>query len=224
MTALSNIRHHPRPRTLAAYAAGQLDEARGVVIATHLALCDDCRTAIRDFESLGGACLETLEPAEMSGSALASFWIRAGDQDQGRAPASTRAANDFALEAALPLSFYLKDGIDGVNWRAIAPGLSQHILPAEGYKTGVLRLLKIAPGVRISKHTHADEELTLILRGAYTDEVGEFRAGDLADLDGETVHTPTAIGDEDCICLIATSAPLVFKGLIGKFVQPFIGL
>ncbi len=224
MTSLSKISHHPKPETLAAYAAGSLDEARGVVIATHLSLCGDCRLAVRDFEALGGVCLEAVEPVAMNESALASFWTRAGVQERSGRTASKLAANDFELDAAHPLASYLKDGIDSIEWRAVAPGLSQHVIPAEGYRPGVLRLLKINPGVRIPKHTHGDEELTLILRGSYTDEVGDFARGDLADLDNEVIHAPLATGGEPCICLIATSAPLRFKTLVGRVVQPFIGL
>lgn len=224
MTALSDIRHHPKAATLAAYAAGNLDEARSVVIATHASLCADCRRVVRDFEAVGGACLDGIEPVAMNESALVSFWTRAGRQERALAPASTRAANDFALDAAHPLAAYLKEGVDAIEWRAVAPGFAQRIIPAEGYRPGVLRLLKIAPGVGIPMHTHGDEELTLILRGSYTDEIGDFARGDLADLDGEVVHAPCATGDEPCICLIATSAPLRFKTLVGRVVQPFIGL
>lgn len=224
MTALSNIRHHPKEMTLAAYAAGQLDEARGVVIAAHLKLCRECRLAVGDFEVLGGACIETVEPIAMSDSALDSFWLRAGKQETARSAASVYAANDFSLDAAHPLARYLKDGIDAIEWRQVAPGLSQHVIPADGYRPGVLRLLKISPGVRIPKHTHGDEELTLILRGSYTDEVGDFRHGDLADLDEDVLHSPLATGEEPCICLIATSAPLRFRTIVGRIVQPFIGL
>ncbi len=224
MTALSNIRHHPKDTTLAAFAAGRLDEARSVVIAAHLKLCAECRLAVVDFEVVGGACLETVEPSTMSDSALDSFWLRAGKQEAAPAPASVLAANDFALDAAHPLARYLKDGIDSIEWRQVAPGLSQFVIPADGYRPGVLRLLKISPGVKIPKHTHGDEELTLILRGSYTDEVGDFRCGDLADLDEDVLHAPTATGDEPCICLIATSAPLRFRSIVGRIVQPFIGL
>jgi putative transcriptional regulator len=221
---LSKIRHHPKDLTLAAFAAGQLDEARSVVIAAHLRLCAECRVAVADFEAVGGACLETIEPVSMSESALDSFWLRAGKQETAPAPASILAANDFALDAAHPLARYLKDGIDAIEWRQVAPGLSQFVIPAEGYRPGVLRLLKISPGVKIPKHTHGDEELTLILRGSYTDEVGDFHRGDLADLDEDVLHAPTATGEEPCICLIATSAPLRFKSIVGRIVQPFIGL
>lgn len=224
MTAMSSVRHHPKEMTLAAYSAGHLDEARSVVIATHLTLCEKCRLAVADFETLGGVCLETIETVAMSEAALDSFWIRAGRQERAGGPASMIAANDFSLDAAHPLAAYLKDGIDAIEWRPIAPGLSQHVIPAEGYRPGVLRLLNISPGVRIPKHTHGDEELTLILRGSYSDEIGDFRPGDLADLDDEVLHSPLATGDEPCICLIATSAPLRFKSFVGRVVQPFIGL
>ncbi|GAB4521704.1 MAG: ChrR family anti-sigma-E factor [Amphiplicatus sp.] len=221
---MTGIRHHPKTETLAAYAAGALDEARAVVITTHLDLCDACRTAARDFETLGGICLEHAEPVAIKEGALERFWLRAGDAPAESTPASTRAANDFDLGEARPLSAYLKGGLDAVKWRPIASGIAQCVLDAQGYRKGVLRLLKIAPGVRLSKHTHGGEELTLILRGAYEDELGEFHPGDLADLDDEATHSPCAIGEEPCICLIAASAPLKFKGLAGKIVQPFIGL
>jgi len=221
---LSNIRHHPKDSTLAAFAAGGLDEARRVVVASHISLCEQCALAVQDFEALGAAFLEAIDPVAMNESALESFWARAGKRERFSEAASTRAANDYALDAAHPLAAYLKDGVDAIEWRAVAPGLAQHVIPAEGYRPGVLRLLKINPGVRIPKHTHGDEELTLILRGSYSDEVGVYAPGDLADLDGEILHSPLATGGEPCVCLIATSAPLLFKTLVGRVAQPFIGL
>ncbi|MEO0399951.1 MAG: ChrR family anti-sigma-E factor [Pseudomonadota bacterium] len=221
---MRSISHHPKTDTIAAYASGRLDEARAVVVATHLTLCQECRTAVADFEALGGACLETMEPVEMADASMESFWERAGAQDIAAPKHGRKAANDLDLLAAQPLKAYLKTPIDEIKWRSVAPGISQHVLEADGYREGVLRLLKITPGTRMPTHTHQDEELTLILRGAYKDELGEFRPGDLADLDDDAEHSPVAIGEEDCICLIATNAPLVFKDLVGKLVQPFVGL
>ncbi|MEM1396749.1 MAG: ChrR family anti-sigma-E factor [Pseudomonadota bacterium] len=223
---MHKVTHHPKDETLADYAAGRLDEARSVVIATHLAYSEACRTAVADFEALGGACLEAVEPVEMESGSMAAFWERAGDQDVLVQSSSQTldAANDLNLDVAQPLRAYLSEDIEDVKWKSIAPGISQHVLEAEGYRDGVLRLLKIAPGVQLPKHTHEQEELTLVLRGSYRDEIGTFGPGDLADLDDGALHAPTATGDEDCICLIATSAPLVFKGLMGRLVQPFVGL
>jgi len=219
---MSKVSHHPAIGSLEDYAAGRLDEARAVVIASHLALCSECSAAVSKIEALGGHLLETVEPVAMAVDALEKVLARA-DGAAASVMQNTVAA-DAPPEDRLPLSALLKGSIDDVKWRPVAPGLSQSVIEAQGYREGVLRLLKIAPGVKIPPHTHKGSELTLILRGAYRDEIGEFRAGDLADLDGEHTHTPEAFGDEPCICLIATDAPLAFKTLTGKIVQPFVGL
>lgn len=221
---MSTIKHHASTETLAAFAAGHLDEARMVVVATHLDLCSHCRTQADDMEALGGACLELIEPVAMSEDALKTFWKIAEHSQPSVQEASTCADNDQLPESAKSLSAYLKGGLENVNWRPVAPGVSQSILPAEGYRKDALRLLKINPGTKIPAHSHGDHELTLILRGAYKDDIGGFEVGDLADLDGSHSHSPQACGDEPCICLIATSAPLMFKSMVGKVIQPFVGL
>ena len=221
---MRSVKFHPRDITLATFAAGVMDEASGVVVATHLASCAECRQALHDLEALGGVCLEEAEPAPMRDDALDSFWLRAGEQEPAQRRASHFASNDFDAASTPPLSAFLDGGLDDVNWRGVAPGLSQHVIDAGGYRKGALRLLKIAPGTKIPMHTHRGDELTLVLRGAYRDSIGTFEAGDLADLDGDAEHEPLAIGDEPCICLIATNAPLSFRGLVGKVVQPFVGL
>lgn len=226
MTLMRNhkINHHPKAESLADFAAGRVDEASAVVVATHLTLCDGCKIAVGDFEAIGGAVLETVAPVEMNNNALREFWNRADDDPITVQPISMRPSNDFDLAITQPLQRYLKGGIDDVNWRPVAPGLSQHVLDADGYRNGVLRLFKIMPGTQIPAHSHKDSEFTLILRGSYEDELGSFGPGDFADLDHDDTHTPVASGDSPCICLIAANAPLHFKSMIGKAIQPFIGL
>lgn len=221
---MTEIRHHPTLETLARYAAGHMCEAQSVVIATHATACPACREEIHDFEALGGVALESIEPAEMSSGALDAFWLRAGALEAELKAPIEAPAGSARIEAAAPLAAYLKDGVDAIRWRPIAPGVSQSVLQADGYRSGALRLLRIQPGTGVPKHTHEGSELTLILRGAYTDELGRYAEGDIADLDGQALHSPTAVGDEPCICLIATNAPLKFDGLLGRIMQPFVGL
>ena len=219
--------HHPKTETLADFAAGRMDEARAVVIATHAAQCAECAAAIADFEAAGGALLESVEPVAMAPDALETILARADKTANvilPEAPAHDANIRDVGPEKRLPISAYLKGGIDEVKWRPVAPGLAQSVIEAQGYRSGVLRLLKIDPGTKMPRHTHKGEEVTLILRGAYEDEVGAFGVGDLADLDSGQTHSPMAVGDKPCICLIATSAPLAFKTIAGRIAQPFIGL
>ena len=67
---MSNIRHHPRIETLGEFAAGKLDEARSVVLATHAAQCRQCSEAISELELLGGFFLETVDPVPMAPGGL----------------------------------------------------------------------------------------------------------------------------------------------------------
>ena len=221
---MSMIRHHATIETLAAYSSGNLDEARSVVVGTHLDRCAKCRETVADFDAIGGACLDEIEPVAMKDDALKTFWKIADHTAPEGQAASLHADNDFRLEIAQPLNAYIKGGLDNVKWRPIAPGISQCVLDANGYRNGVMRLLRIAPGTGIPAHTHRGNELTLVLRGAYSDTMGTFQEGDIADLDGSHSHSPKAFGDQPCICLIATSAPLVFNNMVGKVIQPFIGM
>lgn len=218
---MNAVRHHPRTETLGEFAAGRLDEARAVVVATHAALCAECAQTVADFEAIGGACLKDADPIALKPDALEAVLKRADAKTNIVAP-TMRAGG--GPETRLPLSAYIDGALDEVAWKKVAPGLSQSVVNAQGYRPGVLRLLKIAPGVAMPKHTHKGAELTLILRGAYEDEIGAFAVGDLADLDSDHTHAPKAVGGEPCICLIATAAPLRFKTLMGRIAQPFIGL
>jgi putative transcriptional regulator len=218
------MKHHPKTETLAAFAAGAFEEARSVVLNAHLDLCPDCRAIVRDFEALGGALLEAAAPAPFSEGALASFWSRAGEQIEFRRANSKAEGLSEDIADIFALKRYLPKGFAGAEWRPLVSGVSQAVLSARGYREGALRLLKIEPGTRIPKHTHGDCEFTLILSGAYDDELGSFARGDFADLDEEDTHSPMAVGDRPCICLIATNAALSFREISGKIVQPFVGL
>jgi putative transcriptional regulator len=73
-------------------------------------------------------------------------------------------------------------------------------------------------------HGHGGGELTLVLKGAYADETGEYRAGDVQDVDEDVEHTPVADPVAGCVCLIASEKPARFKGWIGKLLQPLTGM
>ncbi|MFT4920749.1 MAG: putative transcriptional regulator, partial [Zhongshania aliphaticivorans] len=89
---------------------------------------------------------------------------------------------------------------------------------------GDVRLLRIAAGKRMPVHSHRGSELTMILRGGYSDNVGKFNAGDVADLDASVEHQPVADSDEDCICLAGMDAPLAFRGWLARLIQPIVGM
>ncbi len=70
------IRHHLNDDLLMRYASGHLAEAFGLVVATHVTLCDDCRARLEAFEALGGAVMEAEPEEEISTEALARVMAR----------------------------------------------------------------------------------------------------------------------------------------------------
>jgi putative transcriptional regulator len=212
------IQHHLDDATLMSFAAGGLAEALSAVVAAHVALCPACSDKIRRMERIGGALFAGLAPTLMGREAPVMALRRSEAEVATAAPARVTAAS----EVPEPLTRLIGDTrLDALPWRRLGIGVWHHRLPS---KTGDLRLLKVGPGRRMPEHGHGGSELTLMLRGSYTDETGRYAAGDVADLDDEIAHTPVADAETGCICLIASDKPARFKGLIPRLVQPLTGI
>jgi len=106
------------------------------------------------------------------------------------------------------------DDLDTVAWRWLGPGVWDRPLTVAG--AGKLRLLKVAPGREVPEHGHGGTELTLVLRGAFRDATGLYARGDIADLDETVDHKPVIDGDVDCICLVASEEPELFRGRLAR--------
>ncbi len=145
--------------------------------------------------------------------------------DEQPRPAETTAETESAKASAAVPPMLRKllgsDDYDALPWKSVAPGIRQIILPVG---EGNSRMLRIAAGKKMPVHSHRGNELTLILQGGYSDALGKFNAGDVADLDSEVEHQPVADEDEDCICLAGMDAPLHFRGWIARLMQPFVGI
>ena len=218
-----NIKHHLDEATLVSYAAGSMSQSMALVAACHLSMCPECRERAQKSEAIGGMLLESLEPATIDDSSLNQVLAMLDEEDIGVEFTRSKPAKTVDSDVPAPLSDYIGDKLENIEWKRIVPGVYYHDLPCKSERGGVSRLLRIAPGKSMLAHTHDGNELTLVLKGSFSDEMGRFTAGDIADLDSEIEHQPLVDSDEDCICLIATDAPLKFSTLLGKLVQPITG-
>lgn len=213
MTTLPTIRHHLNDALLMGYAAGHLSEAFGLVVATHVTMCDDCRARLESFEALGGAVIEAEDETAVSTDALARMMARL---EVPVVSAPPKAPRKTSLPS--PVAAYVGGDLDAVKWRALGGGVRQAIL-STGPKATV-RLLHIPAGQAVPDHGHRGMELTLVLRGAFRDATDRFGPGDLEIAGEDLAHKPVAEAGEDCICLAATDAPLRFAGLMPRLLQP----
>lgn len=216
------IAHHPDVSTLMSFAAGTLPEPLAAVVAAHLDMCPLCAREVRLMERLGGALVERLPEAAMS----------TGVPSVSDAPRLAAAPASADLEVAplgsssmpRPLAKLLGTDLDHVAWKRLGYGVWHYPLALSPGVGGDLRLLKVAPGMAMPEHGHGGSELTLMLRGSYSDKIGTFRSGDVADLDEDVEHQPVADRVEGCICLIASERKARFRGILARLVQPFTGI
>jgi putative transcriptional regulator len=214
-----SILHHPDVATLMSCAAGSQPEAIAAVVASHLAMCPSCAREVGKMTRIGAALFDDLAPAAMEKAASVAAMRAQEAETEVVLPAEVRTG-----DVPYPLTGLIGTDLDKVAWKWLAPGVWYYPVPLSDGATGDLRLLKVAPGQAVPEHGHGGEELTLLLRGSYRDELGEFRTGDVADLDDDVEHTPIADPKEGCICLVASETKARFKSLFARIVQPLTGM
>jgi putative transcriptional regulator len=210
--------HHPHDDLLLSYTAGSLGESWSLAIATHLALCPECRANVTVAEELGGVILENCDPVSMSNSALHNILSELVPPLVGDNSHELKSVSFFPR----PLDRYVGVSLQDVNWSSIGGGVRQLILETKDNDTA--RLLKIPAGSAVPEHGHRGRELTLVLSGSFSDDNGTFFAGDIQDVDEEVRHKPFVGAEAECICLVVTDAALDFKDIIPRMVQPFINI
>lgn len=210
--------HHPSDERLLEYASGALPEPPALLVATHLALCPRCRRVTAELEALGGALLEGMAAEPLAGDSLERALARLEEAPGEPTPAPAAPQSEPALPQ--PLRGYVGDSLDCLPWRRLGPIAEVRLLREfEGYTT---RLLWARAGAAVPAHTHAGTEMTLVLRGAFSDASGHFLRGDVDEADSSIAHQPVADEDEDCICLAVTDAPLRLTSRVGRLLNPFL--
>jgi len=209
------VHHHPDDALLLAYAAGGLDSAMSLILATHLTFCARCRRLVAEQEQIGGALLENIPPVAMDGDALARVMARL---DEPAAPEPHQSSND---NTPAPLRAMLGHDLSQVRWRKMGPNLGYVTLSRQGPVS--VRLLRGAPRTDTGSHSHHGMEYTLVLRGGYTDATGSYGPGDFQVASPELRHNPVADPEEDCINLSVTTGPLNFDNALQKVVARLFG-
>lgn len=218
----NKISHHLDDATLIGYASGTLTRGMAVLVDCHVDRCKACLEKVRSAESIGGELLDHIKPVPVASDGFVALMNRIDSSCPTVTKPEPEVISLGSGEIPTPLVRLVGTDLDSIAWKKVGVGVQQFDLALDD--KGAARLLRIQPGVSVPHHSHSGNELTLILRGSYTDEMGRFTVGDVADLDDRIHHQPIVDTDEECICLIATDAPLKFTGIMGKLAQPFIGL
>lgn len=203
--------HHVPDAMIAAYGAGTLAYPFSALVSAHVSLCDECRSRLEAHFVLGGLILDDLAPVAVQEGAAERVLSRLDGTPPSAGPSSGQSPYPT------PLADFI--GPRGPRWRSLGFGAKQAILWSGD--AGSVRLLSIPAGQAVPEHSHRGLELTLVLSGAFADETGTYAAGDLQVADEDLDHTPRATDAGPCLCVAATDAPLRFRAIVPRVLQPF---
>lgn len=210
----------PVDALLAAYSAGTLDPSLHALVASHLVLKPDSRRFVSALEQLAADDMTGLPAAPLAGrdEKLAAIFAQGAAERTPARPAATAGASDILPP---PLRRYLGRDFEAIRWRAKLPGVREYRIEDTG--RGDASLLWVKAGRRMPSHTHEGSEVTLVLKGAFSDITGRYGRGDIAIAESDLDHRPMTDPGEDCICFAVTDAPLHLTGPIGRLLDRFFG-
>ena len=227
------IKHHPDMQLLTDFAAGSLPFGQALCISVHHELCPDCQRHVRSLNELGGEMLEQLSPVDIDDDLFSGIMASITEDmaaDNG-GPASTNPVSAFRFSSGTAesspdpvpaaLAKLLPGGLNAVDWNRATAALSTSLIRV-GDEANQVSLIKMKAGGRIDRHSHEGDELTVVLKGVFSDERGTYQVGDVIRCSVDDKPQPIAPQIEDCICLAAQDGPIRFAGLKGMLLNPLV--
>jgi len=212
-------RHHPGEEVLLGYASAILAEPLALVVATHLALCPDCRAAVDRLEALGGVLLERI--GETGNVASLENAIDSRDRPR-RAPAPTlpHRAVHATCRSAVPAAAARLCRRRSRSSRM--EDLGAGIRPSRGrQQCGWRHGAVLSWRGRRDPGAHPSRRRDDLGAAGQLHAGGErFQRGDLSRLTKPSWITTRSRPEATCICLVVNEAPLKFRGMLGRLLQP----
>jgi putative transcriptional regulator len=207
----------PIDALLAAYCAGTLDPSLHALVASHLLMKPDSRAFVAALENLAASEMNVTPPVPLTHRDGMLKSIFNAPVLSARKPVVQAASSILPA----PLRHYLGRDFDAIRWRAKLPGVKEYRIAET--ERGEASLLWVKAGRRMPSHTHEGSEVTLVLKGAFSDVTGHYARGDIAIAESDLDHIPVTDAGEDCICFAVTDAPLHLTGPIGRLLDKFFG-
>lgn len=226
------IKHHPDHNMLTEYCAGTLDWALSLGITTHLHFCSECRNTVAQLNSIGGGLLNQCPQeqvsqdvfsnlmAQIQASETTTMAVISAPVEQPLHPSITK---DRMLTNLPKVVRKLLPKDKALRWKSVSPNLKMARLAA-GQDKYEVAFHRICSGGKVAQHDHGGLEVTIVLKGSFSDGDGIYTPGDFLVRHPGEVHRPTAAQNEDCLCFSICEAPVRVTGLLGRLINPFLSI
>lgn len=216
------IKHHPSIEVLTKFAAGEFPNSISVAISIHVEMCDQCKAKLETI-NLHNADSAFLAEKTESDCEATNFLSQEMEDLIGE------ITMDLSIDKVIPMPikhFSVKgkkyalptalNHLEQSNWQNLGK-ISRSRIELDD---GDLRssMLHIDAGGEVPPHTHSGFELTVLLDGSFTDDMGTYNKGDFVWLDGQHTHNPKTL--DGCICYTVVSNPLHFTQGVSRLLNP----
>jgi putative transcriptional regulator len=230
------VTYHPDSRFLTDFASGALPMSEAMCVAAHLHYCGKCRARVQQLTDVGSHIFAGIDPEAVESAGKAADFddlmqrleseggVEAEPVARSEEPARPVVDNLRLGTAALPsvLRKLASNGLSQLNW--VQLGKSLRIAPVD-IGDGARRetaIYDIKAGGRMPEHRHRGEEITVLLKGSFSDMEGKYSEGDFVVRNAGECHQPTATEDTDCICLVSLERPVRAKSFWYRLLEPLV--
>lgn len=213
---------HPPREQLGKFVAGELSVGLSTVMAAHLEFCAECQRLRTNLEAnlaadwqAGDASVAPVDEAVFS-----AMLDRIVEQPQqaSSAPQKSGSREIVIGSKTVPLPRVLaKIAATGLSWKQLPGGISQAQVEL-GDRTKC-EFIYMPPGSKAPVHTHRGNEVMLVLNGAFSDELGDYKVADFVVRDPNHKHQPRT--KDGCLCFSVLDSPLVFTEGWLRLLNPF---
>jgi len=214
------VKYHPDARFLTDYTAGSLPQSQALCVSTHLHYCQSCRVKVRELMELGTELFVQQQPASVGEDSFSRLLTRIETQPAAEATVKEPASADSKLPHAI--NKLTRGNLDNLSWRKVGKSFRFSPLKLDDPKRETT-LFHIKAGGHVPHHRHGGDEITIILKGSFSDNEDKYGVGDFIVRTSGEAHRPVASQDEDCLCLATLDAPIVMSNWFYRMLMPLMG-
>jgi len=191
LQASTMIQHHPDNNLLIEFANGTLDTAQAIAVKTHLHFCTKCQQNVQRLEQTAGAMLNVMEPETLAEDSfdklmdsLDKLTVETTEKpkiEKSRKPTLSKEVDELSRQyGPLPKVVSKMINNQSLKWKQVNSSLQTRHLVA-GQTIHQVSLQRINAGGIAPKHDHRGTEITVVLKGSFSDEQGIYQKGDFID-------------------------------------------
>ncbi len=220
----AEVKLHPSTEMLNLFVQGELAIGNSVIVSAHVELCEACGERAKELQALAVSTWVdpslSSEPAELGEDSFSTMLenIVKAPQLKSELVVDLHEVEFEVMNANISLPKVLaKAAAEGLNWHKSPGGISEANIFLDDETQ--CEFIYMAPGSRAPVHTHEGSEMTLILHGSFSDDLGEYKKSDFIVRDKQHQHQPAT--EDGCLCFAVLDSPLKFTQGLARFLNPY---